>query len=134
MDSSSTDSSGPAAPPVHRTPPDQILDDIVINEAPRAQREPRERDPPDLHDVVTQQTKILAGMLAELRVRQAVLRVRQAVPLQPANFAECLVHRRSVGMAGSYCSVCIHVSHYGLRSPAGSTLAAACDSKTEPTG
>lgn len=81
MDSSSTDSSGPAAPPVHRTPPDQILDDIVINEEPRAPRKPRERDPPDLHDVVTQQTEIIAGMLAKLRARQAL-------PLQPGNVAE----------------------------------------------
>lgn len=48
-----------------------------INQAPR-EREPRERD---LHDVFTQQTEILAGMLAELRARQAV-------PVQPANVAE----------------------------------------------
>lgn len=81
LDSSSTDSSGPAASPVHRTHPDQIMDDIVINEAPRAPRQPRESDPPDLHDVVTQETQIHAGMLAELRARQAQ-------PLQPANAAE----------------------------------------------
>lgn len=57
------------------------MDDIVINEAPRAPREPRERDPPDLHDLVAQQTEILAGMLAELRARQVQ-------PIQPANAAE----------------------------------------------
>lgn len=43
--------------------------------------EPRERDPFHLHDVVTQQTPILAGILAELRARQAI-------PVQPANVAE----------------------------------------------
>lgn len=81
MDSSSTDSSGPAALPDHRTPPDQILNNLVIDEAPRATREPREREPPDLQDVVTQQTEILAGMITELRVRQAA-------PVLPANNAE----------------------------------------------
>lgn len=81
MDSSSTDSSDPTAPAVHRTPPDQILDNIIIDEAPRAPREPQERDPPDLHDFVTQQTEILAGMLAERRARQAA-------PIQPANVVE----------------------------------------------
>lgn len=52
LDSSSTDSSGRTAPPVHRTPTDQqIMEDLIVDEA---HREPRERDPPDLHDVVTQ--------------------------------------------------------------------------------
>lgn len=70
MDSSS-ESSGPSARPEHGTPPaPQHLNDIIIDELPRAPREPRERDPPDLQDVVTQQTEILAGMLAELRARQ----------------------------------------------------------------
>lgn len=69
MDSSSS-SSGPA-PPDHRTPPEQIINNVTIDEAPRAPRQPQERDPPDLQDVVTQQTDILAGMLAELRARQA---------------------------------------------------------------
>lgn len=81
MDDSSTDSSEPAAPPDHRTPSNQILDDMAINEVPRAPREPRERDPPDLHDVVTQHTEILTGMLDELRARQAL-------PLQSAKVAE----------------------------------------------
>lgn len=71
MDNSSLDSSGPAAPPDHRTPPDQILNNLIIDEAPRAPREPRERDPPGQQDVVAQQTEILAGMLAKLRARQA---------------------------------------------------------------
>lgn len=71
MDSSSTVSSRPAAPPDHRTPPDQILNNLIIDEAPRAPRETWERDPLDLQDVVTQQTEILAGMLVELRARQA---------------------------------------------------------------
>lgn len=69
LDNSSSESSGPSAPPVHRTPPDQLLNNLIIDEAPRSPREPRERDPPDLQDVVTQQTEILAGMLAELRAR-----------------------------------------------------------------
>lgn len=49
----------------------------------------RERDPPDLLDVVTQQTEILAGMLAELRARQAVPAapaVNQAEPPADPNF------------------------------------------------
>lgn len=53
----------------------------MIDEAPRAPREQGEHDPPHLHDVVTQQTEILAGMLAELRARQAQ-------PVLPANNAE----------------------------------------------
>lgn len=65
LDNSSSESSGPSAPPIHRTPPDQLLNNLIIHEAPRAPREPRERDPPDLQNVVTQQTEILAGMLAE---------------------------------------------------------------------
>lgn len=53
------------------TPPDQMIGNLVIDEAPQELRQPREVDPPDLQDVVTQQTEILAGMLAELRARQA---------------------------------------------------------------
>lgn len=78
----SSGSSGNAGAPAHRTPP-AALDDISVeelpgfpdhgidvDELPRAAQNRRERDPPDLHDVVTQQTEILAGMLAELRARQ----------------------------------------------------------------
>lgn len=45
----------------------------VPNECPRAPRQqpPPERDPPDIQDVLTQQTEVHAGMLAELRARQA---------------------------------------------------------------
>lgn len=83
LDSSSTDSSGRTAQPVHRTPTDvHIMDDLIDDELPRALREPRERDPPDLQDVVTQQTGILAGMLAELRARQ-VQPVEQANAVEP---------------------------------------------------
>lgn len=78
----SSGSSGNTVIPAHRTPP-AALDDISVeelsrfpehvidvNELPRAAQNRRERDPPDLHDVVTQQTEILAGMLVELRARQ----------------------------------------------------------------
>lgn len=83
-----SDSSGPQAP-IHQTPPDQLLGNLVIDEAPREPRQPRERDPPDLLDVVTQQTEILAGMLAELRARQALPTapaVNQAEPPADPNF------------------------------------------------
>lgn len=90
---SSSGSSGHTALPVHRTPPyhvldnitvdelprfppDHVIDDITVDELPRAARVQRERDPPDLHDVVTQQTEILAGMLAELLTRTRTRRTR----------------------------------------------------------
>lgn len=68
----SSDSSGPVQAPVYQTPPDQLMGNLILYEAPREPRQPRERDPPDLQDVVTQQTEILAGMRAELRARQAL--------------------------------------------------------------
>lgn len=80
---------GPSAPPVHRTPQDQLLNNLIIDEAPRAPREPRERDPPNLQDVVTQQTEILAGIFTELRVRQAQPAapvINQAEPPADPNF------------------------------------------------
>lgn len=46
-------------------------------------RDERERDPPDLHDVVTQQTEILQGMLAELRARQEAPAAPVANPADP---------------------------------------------------
>lgn len=76
MDSSTSDSSGPA-PLAEHAPPDNL----IIDEIPPAPRQQPERDPPDLQDVVTQQTEILAGMLAELRARQAA-------PAPVANVAE----------------------------------------------
>lgn len=73
----SAGSSGPSISqaPLHNQhiPPDQMIGNLVIDEAPREPRQPRKRDPPDFQDVVTQQTKILAGMLAKLRARQAQL-------------------------------------------------------------
>lgn len=66
----STDSSGSfiqAPLHVHQTPPDQLLGNLIIAEAPREPRQPREMDPSDLHEVVTQPTEILAGKVAELR-------------------------------------------------------------------
>lgn len=79
--------SAPAGPffmdstnPSQQTPPEQMIGGlgilheaprVPIDEAPRLPRQPRERDPPDLQDVITQQTEILAGMMAELRARQA---------------------------------------------------------------
>lgn len=60
--------------------PDQVID---VDELPRAAPQRREQDPPDLHDVVTQQTEILAGMLAELRARQGH-------PAQPIPGAEAV--------------------------------------------
>lgn len=89
LDNSSSESSGPSAPPVYRTPPDQLLNNLIIDKAPRAPREPRESDPPDLQDVVTQQTENLEGMLAELRARQAQPAtpvVNQAEPPADPNF------------------------------------------------
>lgn len=67
---SSSGSSGHTALPVHKTPPDDVIDDITVDELPRAARNQRKRDPPDLHDIVTQHTEILAGMLAKLRAPQ----------------------------------------------------------------
>lgn len=86
MDSS--DSSGATAIN-DLTPPAQILHNL-IDEAPRAppREQPRERNPPDLHDVVTQQTEILTGLLAELRARQAAPVVQQPIaePLPHPHF------------------------------------------------
>lgn len=82
LDKTSSDSSGPQLQ-VHQTPPDQLIGNLFIDEAPRAAREVRERDPPDLHDVVTQQTEILQGMLAELRARQAVPAAVAVHPAEP---------------------------------------------------
>lgn len=57
--------------------PEGLIDQAVN---PRQPRQRQERDPPDLQDVVTQQTEILAGMMAEIRARQPLA--------QPANPAE----------------------------------------------
>lgn len=65
MDGSSSSSSEHPLP-VHITPPLGNL----IDEYPRAARRQPERDPLDIQDVLTQQTEVLAGMLAELRARQ----------------------------------------------------------------
>lgn len=84
----SSDSPGPQ-PPVHQTPPDQPMGNLILDEAPREPRQPRKRDPPDLQDVVTQQTEILAGMLTELRARQALPAApvpNQAEPPADPNF------------------------------------------------
>lgn len=89
----SAGSSGPSISqaPLHNqhTPPDQMIGSLVIDEAPREPRQPRKRDPPDFQHVVRQQTKILAGMLAELRARQAQLTApaaNQAEPTADPNF------------------------------------------------
>lgn len=86
QDTAAAGTSAPSGPlfmdstnPSQQTPPEQMMGGLgVLNEAPRvpideAPRLPRarERDPPDLQDVITQQTEILAGMMAELRARQA---------------------------------------------------------------
>lgn len=71
------------------TLPDQTIGSLVIDEAPREPQQPRKRDPPDFQDVVTQQTMILAGMLAELRAKQAKLTApaaNQAEPTAGPNF------------------------------------------------
>lgn len=57
--------------------PEGLIDQAVN---PRQPRQRQERDPPDLQDVATQQTEILAWMMAELRARQPLT--------QPANPAE----------------------------------------------
>lgn len=54
----------------HATQPEQLIVDPnnLIEQAihPRQrQQQQRERDPPDLQDVLTQQTEVLAGMMAE---------------------------------------------------------------------
>lgn len=64
MDGSSSSSSDRPLP-VHVTPPEGLIEEL-----PRAQRQQPARDPPDIQDVLTQQTEVLAGMLAELRARQ----------------------------------------------------------------
>lgn len=53
-------------PPQHITPPP--LPEDRIEELPREPRRPAARgpNPPELHDVLTQQTEILAGMMQEL--------------------------------------------------------------------
>lgn len=73
MDNSSSSSSDRPLP-IHATPP---LDD-AIEELPRAARAPAARDPPDIQDVLTHQTEVLAGMLAELRARQGPVPVVNA--------------------------------------------------------
>lgn len=52
--------------------------DDLIEELPRAPRAQPARDPPDVQDVLTQQTEVLAGMLAELRARQGPVPVVNA--------------------------------------------------------
>lgn len=63
----------------HLTPPEQLIrPEGLVDQAVnlRQSRQPRrERDPPDLQDVVTQQTE----MMADLRARQ-----RAAQPANPA--------------------------------------------------
>lgn len=81
MNSSGSSTNTPA--PTHRTPPSQDRQDgsieelprfpdhvIDVDELPRGVPQRREREPADIHDLVTQQTEVLAGMLAELRARQ----------------------------------------------------------------
>lgn len=77
---SQDDSAGLSVPSVslaplrdQRTPPEQMIGNLIIDEAPREPWKPRERDPPHLQDVVTQQTEMLAKMLAELWARHAQL-------------------------------------------------------------
>lgn len=69
---------------IHQTLPEQLLvnPDDLIHQAvnPRQRQLQHERDPPDLQDVLTQQTEVLVGMMAELRARQQ--------PAQQANAAE----------------------------------------------
>lgn len=69
----------------HATPPEQRIVDHnnLIEQAVHPghrQQQQRERDPPDLQDVLTQQTEVLAGMMAELRARHPAV--------QQANLAE----------------------------------------------
>lgn len=84
MNSSGSSTNTPA--PLQVTPPSQEHDtsiedlppfrpNVVIEEIPRGVPNRREREPADIHDLVTQQTEVLAGMLAELRARQG-----QAIP------------------------------------------------------
>lgn len=73
MDGSSSSSSDRPLP-IHVTPP---VDDL-IEQLPRAPRAQPARDPPDVQDVLTQQTEVLAGMLAELRARQGPVPVVNA--------------------------------------------------------
>lgn len=76
MNSSGSSTNTPA--PTHRTPPSQDRQElpqfpdhvIDVDELPRGVPQRREREPADIHDLVTQQTEVLAGMLAELRARQ----------------------------------------------------------------
>lgn len=74
----------------HATQPEQLIIDPnnLIEQAihPRQrQQQQRERDPPDLQDVLTQQTEVLeevlAGIMVELRARQPA--VQQANPAEP---------------------------------------------------
>lgn len=66
-----------------------MIGNLVIDEVPREPEQSRERDSPDFQDVVTQQTEISAGMLAELRARQAqpnAPAAKQAEPPVDPNF------------------------------------------------
>lgn len=87
MNSSGSSANTPA--PLHRTPPSQEGNDVSIEELPqfplpaidvdqlpRGVPNRREREPADVHDLVTQQTEVLAGMLAERRARQGHARSR----------------------------------------------------------
>lgn len=64
----------------HATPPP--LPDNHMEELPREPRQPAPRrpNPPDLQDVVTQQTEILAGMMQKLRTAQPA---PQQDPVEP---------------------------------------------------
>lgn len=83
-------SSGPtlsqAAGHIQQTRPDQMIGNLNIDEAPSEPRQPRERDPPDLQDVVTQQTEILAGMLRARQAQPAAPAVNPAEPPVDPNF------------------------------------------------
>lgn len=55
-----------------------MFSELVKTLSTRAPRAQPARDPPDVQDVLTQQTEVLAGMLAELRARQGPVPVANA--------------------------------------------------------
>lgn len=70
---SQDDSAGSLGPsisqaPLHNqhTPPDQMIGNLVIDEASRELRQPRKRDPQNFQDVVTQKNQDFGGNASEI--------------------------------------------------------------------
>lgn len=71
--------------PLQVTPPHAAID--LVEQLPRLPQEPRRRaNPPDLQDVVTQQTEILENMMRALQRAQPAVQQDPAEPIPDPNF------------------------------------------------